>query len=544
MLQFIFLILTILCFQSSYALTLVAGEQVGRQAETAIYEPLDWILNLKYDPYRKNELQSKAVAYNYIGFLREGMNLENSCSKQRHLLYKTPFELDQVKRSVLSTLQYIGLDFTTKAIANYSNDFDLSDNEYDNLVDNLIVNNCSKNTTVISLKQLRNNFYLFKKRPAGGLPTIKNSLKFFPKKLLSHIESRDGRKREFYLTTHLFKAFCSWGNDASQLRFLTPLVRNPFIMAYINREMAGMGLAYDSDFDRYELRKQSGRVRVNCAAQICRRASDLNFEEKLPRSIGSLGLIDDFNRLYCGVFRQQSYQKSDEDNRISAQLSEREMDEEKLVQSQLVSLLTGVPDTLINLAKFDDGKKVFQASVEDHWDLWSKQAIKNLMNKLSYEESLTLTPVPRYLTVNPFEAKFRVVMEVTLGELDRINYVVDKISVDQKIVISKSFLKYMRKKWVSRDHRIIATRTEVIDRFSTQLLPEINRIKKKFIVAPWNEGLERVVAMELLEQLAQYEGTFFNEDSNDSVVIPLEFRYGQFALRYLKYRFEKLALRK
>ena len=61
-------------------------------------------------------------------------------------------------------------------------------------------------------------------------------------------------------------------------------------------------------------------------------------------------------------------------------------------------------------------------------------------------------------------------------------------------------------------------------------------MRTRLLLAPWNEGLERLVALELLEQLRFYRGNYFADFEASDVFIPVEFRYGLFALKYMDYR--------
>ena len=89
------------------------------------------------------------------GFYDEAQNLKNSCVGESEIRYDSPWERQQVERSVLATLQYTGLAIiTVRALANYARYFQFSREEYQFLIENLVGNHCSQNVSVTSLKLL------------------------------------------------------------------------------------------------------------------------------------------------------------------------------------------------------------------------------------------------------------------------------------------------------------------------------------------------------------------------------------------------------
>ena len=58
----------------------------------------------------------------FRGFYLEGQKLKNHCQVRRKVRYSTFKERVETKRSLLATLQYIGIDLTLRAISDYSKD--------------------------------------------------------------------------------------------------------------------------------------------------------------------------------------------------------------------------------------------------------------------------------------------------------------------------------------------------------------------------------------------------------------------------------------
>ena len=55
-------------------------------------------------------------------------------------------------------------------------------------------------------------------------------------------------------------------------------------------------------------------------------------------------------------------------------------------------------------------------------------------------------------------------------------------------------------------------------------------------MAPWKKNLEVLIASELLKQLETYRGDYFESYDHKKEVIPIDFYYGPFALKYLNYK--------
>ena len=88
---------------------------------------------------------------------------------------------------------------------------------------------CSKNLTIISLKQLRKNLDIYFEHGASfELPSVQGN-PLFPQALPSKFQTEKSRELEFLQTIKLFRAVCSWGT--SQIILVSwYLLRNPIII--------------------------------------------------------------------------------------------------------------------------------------------------------------------------------------------------------------------------------------------------------------------------------------------------------------------------
>ena len=235
-----------------------------------------------------DSLAAKAIERkNLQVFFSEALQLEQSChSPQAPLEYATLKEYRHIKRSIISTLQYLGLNITSSALPFYARYFDFSERDYSNFVSNMIDNYCSKNISVISLKKLRKMLtdQFSAEKQKFKRPDVKDNTCFPPQ--LSEVNDKDSvYRQEFFWTIELFKSFCSWGNDIKDFRLLVPLVRHPGIMAFVIDQ----------------------NINIQCKGIVCRRIDSQSFENSMPKSIGSSGLKSDFKRLYCQELKGVDY---------------------------------------------------------------------------------------------------------------------------------------------------------------------------------------------------------------------------------------------
>ena len=209
--QKIFTSLLLLSFKASALVpleSLVLGDLSGKYKAEAT-TPLKYI----FQPRGKFKVEQKRSLAFYRGFIEEGENLSNFCKVDHQVNYSSIWEKNEVKRSIIATLQFIGLDLLARAIPAYAKYFEFTDSEFNNLTENLVGNYCSKNISIISLKELKRNILLnFEKGPGLSLPNIEdNSL--FHKKLREYNTIDSMKENEFVQAVKLFQSFCSWGND-------------------------------------------------------------------------------------------------------------------------------------------------------------------------------------------------------------------------------------------------------------------------------------------------------------------------------------------
>ncbi|WP_372652019.1 hypothetical protein [Halobacteriovorax sp.] len=498
-------------------------------------DPFDYLFLKKAElPGKISEKRDLTI---YRGYYEEGSNLQKSCRADYQLSYPTPWQEQQVKRSIFATLQYIGLDISIRAIPQYAKYFEFSRDEYSNMVDNIVGNYCSKNLSIISIKQLKKNFLSkFDNENSFELPDVSdNSL--FPKKISSLATMDDVREREFAKTLDLFKVFCSWGGDESNLRLLVPFVKNPVVYSSLMRQLSNEKLEWNKNSrDVYKAKNQK-TAQVLCEGLICRKTNAAEFIKKFPTSVGHKSLSDDLSRLYCKEVRDYEYQIKGQAPKISKIIKKMTFDEENILISQFLALQTGVPSLFLRSNNYSLGKEFLRASVDKTWDDWAKNQVDKFKGEVYFEEPLTIELVDRSLYFKNYLPEFKVVFDVNLGELDRTNQIVGKLSTTFDIKFSRKFLRWARNEWVNLDPRNKKRKDELFYKMKLRIEPIVNNIRSKFPYPPWDGELDVIVRNEILEQISRYRGNYFDDDESGMVDIPVLINFAPYALKYLRYEY-------
>lgn len=535
-----FLFLTLLVSANVHALSSLDSLVLGDiSAQEEIVDPLRYVLTpIKHKDYGQSS-QYLEQLYHLIGHYREGENLKQFCLASGNLNYGRPWQLNQAKRSVAATLQYLGLDLTTRAIAKYARHLKFSSSEYENLTNRLVGNYCSKNITVISLKQLRANLLAkFKSGTQLQLPSIRNN-PLFPNSLVQDTESKLTREREMSLNVKLFRAFCSWNGEVDDFRLMSPLLKNHTIMALVSRQMGGKKISWDSNSKKLSIVPSSDTVKVSCNQLICRNQNQVDFLRGFPRSLGFNNISSDVNRLYCEHFIDLSeFGTPGQEKHIKEWSTTQNNIAQKVLIGHFIALLTGIPNFLVGQEKLNSMLEVLRSPIDLTWSKWAVYSNFRYSRDLTFEESLTIEVVDRKLYYDPRVPKFGVNIDVNLGELDRSNQMTDKIGISFNLKVARNTLRHMRTSWLRLDPSKPKKREAIIEHFKAQIEEQVQRARLKFIVPPWEGDLSRLIVLELLAQLEAFRGRYFEKTiSNESIEIPIKFHFGNFALRYIHYRF-------
>lgn len=515
--------------------SLVLGNFSENYSEN-ITDPLNYVF------VRDRSKQSTDAGYKrelalYRGFYEEGKNVVNYCKNKREIHYASEWQKIQVMRSLLSEIQYIGLDLTTRAIPQYAKALEFTRDEYVNLVDGLVGNFCSANLSVISKKELRNNFLVkYDKENNFALPNVTGN-PFFPDNLDSYLPKKTAIEQEFKFTIKLFQSICSWGGNPTNPGLLVPILKHPALMSFFFRQMDNQVIDWKELDNTLYTKQETKTVQVWCDNLICRKTFRENFYNKIYYSVGGTNFSEDLRRLYCEEWRTVDYKPKDSDERLAKIMNGRTFDEENFINSQFIALITGVPDFLLRGETFAAGVDVLRSSVDFTWSKWARAQTETFKRELYFEEPMTLELVERSQFFNQRAPKLAIAFDVNLGEFDRINQRTGKVAVSFNLEIQRSFLHFYREAIKNLDPRNTAERERLLKRFKLQMTKDLNLAREKFIIPPWRGDLESLIASELTEQLLLYSDREFQKMEKTGLhTVKVELNYGLFALKYINHQ--------
>lgn len=539
--RFLLIILPLIFQSGAMGMIPLEGLVYGDVKDLHHYDPLEGVFSYSAMIAGKEGTHAPRLK-SYIGLTNQGRNLKYACEFHNYYKYETPWQEHNARRAVAATLQYVGIDITMNAIVQYAKLFEYSDSDYENLVNNLVTNYCSPNITVFSQKKIKDNFlHKFKSPEAANytLPTIKG-MPYYSQSTQQAAQAVDTRQREFDITIKNFRAFCSWGNDAEDFRLMAPYLANPYIYSMVINHLLGRKMTWDGELGTIVFSEDDNTVKVACENYLCRRANDERFLELLPRMIGATNLYQDFESLYCGYFRDASYKLVDQNPKVREWIKKQTVDDPYLEVLQFIALYTGHSELLISAEKFTDISKLVGESIIDHWDKWADNKADQVVFDLLYEEAMHIDLKSKVGSYENSLGEFQMEFVYTLGELDRVLDLSDKLHAQIHLKFPQSFLRWVRQKQLeynnkSRYHDLELLRNKVIAYINLQL----QKKKENLFLPLWNDRMGSILADELMTQLDHYQGSKLNSFSKQNIDIPVKFYFGIFALQYIHNKFKE-----
>lgn len=525
---------------SAWALVPLEGLIYGDVKNIKQYDPLSGIFtdSAIIDPKLVTEYETKKMQ-EFIGLYRQGANLKFKCENDTRIQYLNSWKESVAKRSVVSTLQYIGIDLSMRAIIEYSKALEYSKEQFETLAKNLVSNTCSKNLSIYSLKLIRNNFYhLYENGTGFKIPTIAKS-PYFTEVIREKTNSRQAKMNEFNFAIKNFRAFCSWGGDTDDYRMLVPYLNNPFIMSYVYDHLLGRKITWDKDNKSIVFEKREDPVKVVCEDLICRRTDSVNFTQKFPQMIGSTDLKVDLNNLYCKHFKNVDYVYKDQNPKVKEWIKRQSLEEPKIEAMNFVSILTGVPDLLVSSKKYTEVLAALRDNIDNRWVRWAKSKNEQFVVDLLYEESLNIDLIPMAKTDEIRRGEFQMIFDFTLGEIDRVLQVVDKVTAKFHLEFPKSYLRWIRNDYIKAGNKSDFGRIDHIrEKVKTYVNIQLATKSDLFLIPLWNEQMGDIITRELIDQITTYKGQMFKDFSHTKVKVPVKFRFGLFALKYFNEKFK------
>jgi hypothetical protein len=541
---FLIMITLLLSSGNVFALKSLEGIILGDVKDDLQYDPLENVFDSRLKTVDKSNENTyhRERLMEYLGFYREGENLKTTCNQTVDtIIYSSENKKTQAVQSVLASFQYVGLDLTSRAIGKYARTLGVPKQEYINLTNNLIKNYCSKNLSVYSLKLLKKN--LLEKYFGENnfdLPSIVGN-PYFPKKFKQKTDSLSVKEKEFALTVKNFRAFCSWGGSSESFRMLVPYLKNPFITSFIFREIEGKKVKWDDKQEAIKLVTKKASATILCEYMICRKADVESFQKKFPVMVGTSSIGSDLKRMYCNLFRDSDYNLNEKSEVVTNWIDTLSFDEEKLEQLQFISLLTGFPDLMNAVDNYSDLVGLLKENIEEKWQKWAMESTSTFSKDLLYEESVEVELISKKENnLKVIQGQFSIDFTVTQGEIDKSFTSFNKIGVTFDLVFPKSLLIWAKRRW--NELNVLSTqeqRDEFLEVFSMYFDEQLTIAQEQFILPPWKNGLDYIIAKELLDQLINYPGALTRKFKEDSMYIPIHFKYGIFALKYFRYQFNK-----
>ncbi len=533
-------ILLLMFSLSAGALVPVEGIIMGEANRTYQNDPLSFIFRDRSDlPHDDELIKAKFYRHSVV----RGMELTESCNYLSPGTYTERWREVQAKRSFVSGLQYIGLDTTVKAIGSYAKILDIQEDSYKKMTENLVRNYCSKNLTVISLRNIQKSL---EESYANPLEDVIPSLSLSPYVSLdvkNKTESLDTRKKEFEYIIKNFRAFCSWGGSADDYRMLAPYLKNPFVMGFVIESMSGLKASFDQKSKSVVAKESDSSVQVACKELICREMNPQDFEKSFPLSSGSTGVNTDLKKIYCGSFREMDIQSREALAEVKAWIKSADEETFLLEANVFLSLLSGVPDLLLAADTYQEAMPLVKSYTEERWNQWANNLLSSFSQNLLYEESLKVKALSRDRLTFKQRKRFTLDFSITMGELDRL-VEGDKMKLGFNIHLSKNYIRYMRSRWDDLARKAdLEGQGPLKEEFAKIIDMKLQEKEKLFAQPLWNKDFSRLIVEEIFAQILAYEGDLFDSYKDEMLDIPIKFTFGNMALGYLRYRSDVRAQR-
>lgn len=517
----------------AWGLVPLEGLLKGEVREDLQFDPMSLVFQIPVDAPEA----PKQLFQRYLAYFEESQRLKNSCEYVGTASYATPEAEARARRSVVATLQYLGLDLTTKHIGSYARTLQMSEDDYKKMSEALIKSSCSPNLSVYGINLLKQNLLAAYNTSTAKLPALPGQ-PFTSQLLAEKTSSLGAKEQEFHHTTQLFRAFCAWGGDSENYRLLPPLLKSPAVMSWLYRHLEGQDLSWSEKEKKFTLSELAETNQVICEDYLCRRVPQAQFRQRFPLTVGSTGLKQDLQRLWCHHFRFKDLSATEAQHPLVREwIKKIDPEHEHQLAAQLVALVTGVADLLVTTKSYADLAEDLRSGIDERWNRWAKDSLAQFSKDMLYEESLELKIKPRRNTAQIRDELFAVDMSVTMGELDRIIEVDDKLTLQMDLKLSRNMLRWMRVQWtVLNELADPAKRDAFIDEVAQRLKPQVDAKKKYFPNPLIGEGLEQLLAQELMEQVLLYQGKLFDTYEDEMLTVPVRLRYGMFALSYMRYK--------
>ena len=105
------------------------------------------------------------------------------------------------------------------------------------------------------------------------------------------------------------------------------------------------------------------------------------------------------------------------------------------------------------------------------------------------------------------------------------------------IPFSIKFLNWARNECIQLDPRNKKRKDILFHKMKHRIKPLVETVKAKFPVSPWEGNLDVIIRNEILNQIADYHGNYFEVNTTGSINIPVVINFAPYALKYLRYEY-------
>lgn len=480
----------------------------------------------------------------YRKIFQEGKRIEETCKKAYEVNYQDRWIKEQVLNSMIATLQYKMIDLAMLNIPYYAKKLNLTEDEYNSIVDNAINNRCSKNISVISHRRIRYLLLNRYKMSEEENYNMYHGFKDFDNNLIDKAFSNRISREKLYLkklmtSLDMFKAACTWGQSYEYPRLLRPYITNPAIMGEVIKSMSGEVIDVSRNFENIVTRKDTTTLKVHCDGIICRKKSQSQFRLDFPKSLGSNGLKKDLESLYCENFYQKEFEKEPRAFKSVEKLSELDNESQLNAVNYFLSSLTKMPNFGLWPNNAKEYRDLVESSIDAFWTTWAHELIKEKTKEAKFEDMLTLKIVPKDYFQNDYYFKMEINLDLTSGEFDEVFYRGNKLKLDFDLRMPKRDIIYLHKEylrnWPDNKDKIRQLDLLLMSYIEDNLNKTDDFIKKYLI----NVSIKKLVLSDFRNQIMGRQDLNFkdgNKNQSRFIVIPVKLHIGNFALIYLKNR--------
>jgi hypothetical protein len=504
------------------------------QASSGIgLHPLSYLLK-KYSPVQEVDKDSSYQQLSRLkGLQVSSLQLKRSCEYTQEQGHFSKWEYVQMKRSVLATLQRLGIDLSIKQVGLFMRGLEWSKEEVREKMQSYVSSSCSKNLSVKSRKRILEEIIETFNSSSLVFNSIDKSPFFEPGVKDKIVVDLKYKQRSLLIGLKLLRSMCSWGGDPNEPRLLVPFLQSPLVMSWVFEHLLGTSAHWD--FEERELKKVEipSPVQVACFGPICRKQAPESFKRMFPRAIDSKLLKDELEGLYCQDLIKSKYNFKHPSKAIREWIKGADLEHQKWQINMILEEITKVPSLFLSLDSYEDFRSILWEKIDFHLDLWASKTLDIFKSDLPFEESLEITLPSKQPLFDPQRGQFQLVAYVTMGEWDKLTSKSGFISLSFPLrfpshFLSQSFVNLRSRRFGEKTSR------EVMKRMVFQLENQVKESSELFSNPLWKSQLAQLAAREIMRQMDLYDGPGNPFETFQSIEIPLQFRYGTFALKYIR----------